>query len=70
MGMFKPPKIDPAPVTPPPIDPARVEAPDPDAIKNAKARAEIEAARRGRSKLRIPLGGLSGASGISIPTMG
>jgi hypothetical protein len=68
MGFMKP-KIKPTTPPPAPVEPAEVDAPDAEAVDNALTRAKGEASRKGKSKLRIPLGGTTGGSGISIPTM-
>lgn len=67
MGMFSSSKPRISDPPPPPPAPAKVDAPDAAAVQNAKDRADLEKSRRGRSKLRIPLGGTGGGSGVSIP---
>lgn len=57
----------PAPPPPPP-DPPKTSVTDPDAVSNARKRASAELSRRGRSSLKIPLGGASSSgSGVAIP---
>jgi hypothetical protein len=57
----------PAPPPPPPPPPSdAANAPDPDALENARKRADAANKRTNRDKLRIPLGGGSGGSGLSL----
>lgn len=64
-SLFKVEKPDPMPEPPRPPDPAKTDITD-DGLEQARRRIKSEAARRGRSSLRIPLAGASGGSGVAV----
>lgn len=58
----------PAAAPPPPVvteDP-KPSPVDPAALENARKRADDDARRKNRSNLQIPLGGITGGTGLSI----
>lgn len=68
-SLFSKPKVKTPAPPPPPPEPPETDVTDPDAVSNSRKRALQEAARRGRSSLRIPLStAKGGAGGVSIPS--